>query len=307
MRVNKSHRKMGLNSQLFNPFCQYVSAAERSTVGCDTLLRRDIKWLWKGEVMSKELEGKVALVTGATSGIGRATALRFAETGARVAAIGRDGEKLTEVVKEIKDAGGDCLSIRADVTVQPIARRIIMETMDNFGALDILVNAAGHLANGTIEDTPLAIWDAMMNVNLRAVFNLMQQSIPHLEKTRGNIVNVSSVTGLRAFPGVLAYCVSKAGVDQLTRCAALELATKGIRVNAVNPGVVVTDIHKRGGMSEEAYAAFLEHSKQTHPLGRVGAPREVAELILFLASDRASWVTGATYSIDGGRAQTCAR
>lgn len=257
--------------------------------------------------MSKELEGKVALVTGATSGIGRATVLRFAEAGARVAAIGRDGEKLAEVVTAIKDAGGDCLPIRADVTVQPIARRIITKTIDNFGALDILVNAAGHLANGTIEDTPLAVWDAMMNVNLRAVFNLMQQAISHLEKTRGNIVNVSSVTGLRAFPGVLAYCVSKAGVDQLTRCAALELAAMGIRVNAVNPGVVVTDIHKRGGMSEEAYAAFLEHSKKTHPLGRVGSPREVAELILFLASDRASWITGATYSIDGGRAQTCAR
>jgi NAD(P)-dependent dehydrogenase (short-subunit alcohol dehydrogenase family) len=101
--------------------------------------------------------------------------------------------------------------------------------------------------------------------------------------------------------------VSKAGVDQLTRCAALELAPKGIRVNAVNPGVVVTQIHRRGGMAEEKYVDFLEHSKTTHPLGRVGTPEEVAELLLFLASDRASWITGATYSIDGGRAQTCAR
>ncbi len=115
------------------------------------------------------------------------------------------------------------------------------------------------------------------------------------------------MTGLRAFPGVLAYCVSKAGVDQLTRCAALELAPKGVRVNAVNPGVVVTEIHKRGGMGDEKYEDFLEHSKTTHPLGRVGSAEEVAELILFLASDRAAWITGATYSIDGGRAQTCAR
>jgi NAD(P)-dependent dehydrogenase (short-subunit alcohol dehydrogenase family) len=112
---------------------------------------------------------------------------------------------------------------------------------------------------------------------------------------------------LRAFAGVLAYCVSKAGLDQLTRCAALELAAKGVRVNAVNPGVVVTEIHKRGGMSEEQYEAFLEHSKTTHPLGRVGRAEEIAELILFLASNRASWITGGTYSIDGGRAQTCAR
>jgi len=147
----------------------------------------------------------------------------------------------------------------------------------------------------------------MMNVNLRAVFYLMQLASPHLIKSKGNIVNISSVTGLRSFPGVLAYCVSKAGLDQLTRCAALELAPKGVRVNAVNPGVVVTEIHKRGGMSEENYQAFLEHSRTTHPLGRVGDPREIAELVFYLASENAAWITGATYQIDGGRALTCAR
>jgi NAD(P)-dependent dehydrogenase (short-subunit alcohol dehydrogenase family) len=257
--------------------------------------------------MQRELEGKVALVTGATSGIGRATAIRMAEAGARVAAVGRNQAELAEVCKEINKRGGKALAIRADVTVKPIPRRIVNEAVENFGTLDVLVNAAGHISNGTIETTRMSDWDAMMNVNLRAVFNLMQQAVPHLETTRGNIVNVSSVTGLRAFPGVLAYCVSKAGLDQLTRCAALELAPKGIRVNAVNPGVVVTDIHKRGGMSDEAYEAFLERSKQTHPIGRVGSAREVADLILYLASERASWITGATYSIDGGRAQTCAR
>jgi NAD(P)-dependent dehydrogenase (short-subunit alcohol dehydrogenase family) len=147
----------------------------------------------------------------------------------------------------------------------------------------------------------------MLNINLRSVFLLMQKASPALIERRGNVVNVSSVTGLRAFPGVLAYCVSKAGVDQLTRCAALELAAKGVRVNAINPGVVITEIHKRGGMTADQYSAFLEHSKETHPLGRVGGAAEVADLILFLASARAGWITGATYSIDGGRAQTCAR
>jgi NAD(P)-dependent dehydrogenase (short-subunit alcohol dehydrogenase family) len=257
--------------------------------------------------MEKELLGKVAIVTGATSGIGRATALRFALAGASVVAVGRNAQTLNKVAREIQDTGGEALTVRADVTIQPIARRILKQTTERFGGLDILVNAAGHISNGTIENTQLAAWDAMMNVNLRAVFNLMQQAVPSLIERRGNIVNVSSVTGLRSFPGVLAYCVSKAGLDQLTRCAALELAPKGVRVNAVNPGVVVTEIHKRGGMSEQDYAAFLEHSKSTHPIGRVGEPGEVAELILYLASERASWITGATYSIDGGRAQTCAR
>jgi NAD(P)-dependent dehydrogenase (short-subunit alcohol dehydrogenase family) len=175
------------------------------------------------------------------------------------------------------------------------------------GGLDVLVNAAGILKSGDVTQTSLAMWDEMLNVNLRAVFHLMQLAVPHLKTSRGNIVNVSSVTGLRAFPGVLAYCVSKAGVDQLTRCTALELAPLGIRVNAVNPGVVVTSLHSAGGMGAEQYQAFLERSKGTHPLGRVGQAQEIADLIFFLASDRASWITGATISIDGGRALTCAR
>ncbi len=122
--------------------------------------------------------------------------------------------------------------------------------------IDVLVNAAGIILNGSIENTTLEDWDEMMNINLRAVFFMMQQCVPHLEKTKGNVVNVSSVAGLRSFPNVLAYCVSKAAIDQLTRCSAHELAPKGIRVNAVNPGVVVTSLHKRGGMADEAYQNF---------------------------------------------------
>jgi NAD(P)-dependent dehydrogenase (short-subunit alcohol dehydrogenase family) len=257
--------------------------------------------------MSDELKEQVALVTGASSGIGRATALRFAQAGARVALVGRVREALEEVAREIASAGGEAFVVPADVTIEADAVRAVAATVERYSGLDVLVNAAGILANGTIENTSLASWDEMLNVNLRAVFHLMQLAIPHLKRRPGNIVNVSSVTGLRAFPGVLAYCVSKAGVDQLTRCAALELAADQIRVNAVNPGVVRTEIHRRGGMQEEAYAAFLERSRTTHPIGRVGSPTEVAELILFLASDSAAWITGATYSIDGGRAQTCAR
>ncbi len=255
----------------------------------------------------RQFNGKVAFVTGATSGIGHACAIAFATAGAKVVGVGRNTEALMEVEAKIREIGAEALTIKADLARDEEADRAIKEAIQAFGGIDVLVNAAGHISNGTVENTSLPAWDDMMNVNVRAVFQLMQKALPSLIERRGNIVNVSSVTGLRAFPGVLAYCVSKAALDQLTRCAALELAAKGVRVNAVNPGVVVTEIHKRGGMSEEAYAAFLEHSKQTHPLGRTGRPEEIASLVLYLASDQASWITGATYSIDGGRAQTCAR
>src|SRR5262245_52812618 len=249
----------------------------------------------------------VTMITGATSGIGRAVAKRFAAGSTHVVIIGRNQSALDKVSQEIEGAGGTSLSLSVDVTREDEVRGAFENAIAKAGRLDVLVNAAGHISSGTIETTSLNAWDSMMAVNLRSVFYLMQLATPHLIQTRGNIVNISSVTGLRSFPGVLAYCVSKAGVDQLTRCAALELAPRGVRVNAVNPGVVVTEIHKRGGMSEEDYARFLEHSKTTHPLGRVGERREVAELVFFLASERAAWITGATYQIDGGRALTCAR
>jgi NAD(P)-dependent dehydrogenase (short-subunit alcohol dehydrogenase family) len=135
----------------------------------------------------------------------------------------------------------------------------------------------------------------------------MRAAAPHLIETRGAIVNVSSVNGMRVFPNLLAYNVSKASLDHLTRCAAIELAPKGVRVNAVNPGVTLTNLHRRAGYGEEQYAAFLERSKETHPLGRPGQPDEIADAILFLASDRAGWITGETMPIDGGRHLTCAR
>ena len=255
----------------------------------------------------KKFNGKSVVITGATSGIGHACAIAFANEGAKIACVGRKEDALKQVADEIRSAGAEALTVRADLSNEQEADSVIDETVRAFGGVDVLVNAAGFLTTGTIENTSQEAWDEMMNVNVRAVFRLMQKALPSLIDRRGNIVNVSSVTGLRSFPGVLAYCVSKAAVDQLTRCAALELAAKGVRVNAVNPGVVVTEIHKRGGMNAEAYAAFLEHSKTTHPLGRTGRPEEIAALVLFLASDEATWITGGTYSIDGGRALTCAR
>lgn len=246
-------------------------------------------------------EGKVAVVTGATSGIGQATALGFQKEGARVAAIGRNREALQAIASD--QICPYMADLASELETEAAARQIV----EDLGPIDILVNAAGIIANGDIETTTLADYDLMMGINVRSVLHLTQLCLPSIIERKGNIVNVSSVTGLRAFPNVLAYCVSKAALDQMTRCAALELAGRGVRVNAVNPGVVRTNLHRRSGMDETAYAAFAERSKATHPIGRIGEPEEVAELILYLASDSAGWVTGVTWSIDGGRADTCAR
>jgi NAD(P)-dependent dehydrogenase (short-subunit alcohol dehydrogenase family) len=247
------------------------------------------------------------IVTGASSGIGRAAALRFGRDGASVLVVGRSDPGLADVAAAVERAGGRSAMIAIDVTAPDAPARIVGAALEHFGGVTAVVNAAGVIGSGSVESTSDEQWDAMLDVNLRAPFRLMRAATAALSESKGSIVNVSSVTGLRSFPGVLAYCVSKAGVDQLTRCAALELAPKGVRVNAVNPGVVVSNLHRRGGMNEESYAAFLEHSKQTHPIGRPGEPPEIAELIFFLASRNAAWITGETISIDGGRHLTCAR
>lgn len=247
------------------------------------------------------------IVTGASSGIGRATAMRFARTGASVLAVGRDEAALAEVASAVDREGGHGAAFAADVTASDASQRIVETALARFGGLTALVNAAGIIGSGTVETTTDEQWDVMLDINVRAPFRLMRAAVPALVESKGSIVNVSSVTGLRSFPGVLAYCVSKSGVDQLTRCAALELAPRGVRVNAVNPGVVISNLHRRGGMNADNYATFLEHSKSTHPLGRPGEPSEIADLIFFLASPQAGWITGETISIDGGRHLTCAR
>jgi len=250
---------------------------------------------------------RAAIVTGASSGIGRASARRLAADGFAVLAVGRDEAALAEVCAGIEQAGGRAAPCAADVTAAGAPAAILALVDAAFGGLDALVNAAGVIATGSVADTTDDTWDAMMNLNARAPFRLLRAAAPALISRKGAVVNVSSVNGLRAFAGVTAYCVSKAAVDHLTRCAALDLAPAGVRVNAVNPGVTVTNLHRRGGMDEQRYAAFLERAKTTHPLGRPGTPEEIADLIAFLVSPQAGWITGETIAIDGGRHLTCLR
>lgn len=252
----------------------------------------------------RSFEGKTVVVTGASSGIGRAAARAFARAGASIVAVGRDRAALEAVAGE---AGTHASIVEADVTEDSAPERVVAAALEAWGRLDVLVNAAGIIASGSIEATSDALWDRMMAINVRAPFRLMRAAFPHLAAVEGCVVNVSSVNGLRSFPGVTAYCASKAALDHLTRCAALDWAPHKVRVNAVNPGVTVTNLHRRGGMDEAAYAAFLDRSKQTHPLGRPGQPEEVAALIVYLASPDAGWMTGETIAIDGGRHLTCAR
>ena len=252
------------------------------------------------------LNGKVALITGASSGIGAATAKLFSKLGATLALSGRNVENLEKVAKECEGSKKPLL-IKADLGIEEDTKLVLDKTISELGKIDILINNAGVLEMGTIENTSLEQYDRVMNVNLRAVYHLTMLATPHLIETKGNIVNVSSVNGIRSFPGVLAYNISKAGLDQFTRCVALELAPKGVRVNSVNPGVIITELQKRGGLNDEAYSNFLERSKQTHALGRPGNVDEVAEAISFLASDNASFTTGCNLPVDGGRHAMCPR
>lgn len=256
-----------------------------------------------------DFANKVVLITGASSGIGAGTAEFLATKGAWLALVGRNEDKLKNVASKCTPTHGapEPLQIVGDVTNEADAKRIVDSTIEKFNKLDVLVNNAGILKRGTIETSTLADYDNIMNVNVRSVFHLTQLAVPHLIATKGSIVNVSSVNGMRSFPGVLAYNMSKSAIDQFTQCVALELADKGIRVNSVNPGVIITNIHKSSGLDDKAYEQFLEHSKTTHALGRVGNVTEVAEAIAFLASDRASFITGAILPVDGGRHSMCPR
>ncbi|KAJ8314815.1 hypothetical protein KUTeg_006965 [Tegillarca granosa] len=223
------------------------------------------------------LAGKVALITGASSGIGAATAVLFSKLGATLALTGRKQDNLDRVGNLCSEnSKTKPLLLQADLVIEDDAKKVVESTVQHFGKLHILVNCAGILELGNIENTSLEQYDRMFNINVRAIYHLTMLAVPHIVQTKGNI-----------FPNVLAYNMSKSAVD--------------------HPGVTVTELQKRGGLDEEAYAKFLERTKETHALGRAGQPEEVARAIAFLASDDASFITGASLPVDGGRHAMCPR
>ena len=255
---------------------------------------------------AREFEGKRALVTGASSGIGKQIALALAEAGAVVAITGRRAQPLAAAAAEIQEAGGGCVGIPGDVRDEAHAADAVARTVESFGGLDILVNNAGVIGAGPIAETTTEEWDRIVDIDLKGPFLFARAAIPHLKASKGCIVNVSSVAGTRPYPGIGPYCVAKAGLDRFTECLALELAPDGVRVNAINPGVVKTNLHKATNTVPD-YDAFLARSAETHPLGFYGAPQDAADLVLFLASDKARWITGGLVPLDGGRALTSLR
>jgi NAD(P)-dependent dehydrogenase (short-subunit alcohol dehydrogenase family) len=249
------------------------------------------------------LANKVSIVTGASSGIGRATAILFSQLGSKLAIVGRDESALDETIAQCpQENRSQILKIKGDLASAEFCKQVVEQTAAKFdNKISILVNCAGMLKAGSIETMKMEDFEYSMNVNVKSALILTQQSVPFIIAEKGSVVNVSSVTGTRAFPGVLPYCISKAALDQFTKCTALELADKGVRVNSVNPGVIVTQLHKTAGQTDEQYAKFLEHCKTTHALGRAGESSEVANTIAFLASESASFITGELIHVDGGR------
>jgi NAD(P)-dependent dehydrogenase (short-subunit alcohol dehydrogenase family) len=253
------------------------------------------------------LKDKVALVTGAASGIGRATALLFGREGAKVVAtdIAPAGE---QVAQEIRAAGGQALFVTHDVTDETVWMKVISRVLESFGRLDVLVNNAGIEVSRPVAEMALAEWREQMSVNLDGVFLGTKHAVRtmRLGARGGSIVNVSSVSGLVGSPGTSAYSASKGGVRMLTKAVAVECAPEGIRVNAVFPGGVRTPIWRNAdwwegfvqqvGSEEEAWKKLEAAS----PLGRMGEPEDIAEAILYLASDASRYVTGSELVVDGG-------
>ena len=244
------------------------------------------------------LEGKVAIVTGGNAGIGEAVAKRFAAEGAAVVITGRRQAELDRVMSGIRHNKGKGLAVAGSVTDELHVRDVMQRTLDSFGRIDLLINNAGIGDFGKrIHETDDATWATLLDVNLTGVFRMTRAVVPQmLKQGRGAIVNISSVASLVGIPGAPAYAASKGGVDALTRALAIDYAKDGIRCNIVNPGLIDTPMAAPLMANPDMLQPILNH----YALRRPGTPEEVANMVLYLGSDEAGWVTGGTFTIDGG-------
>ncbi len=248
--------------------------------------------------MTESIKGKVALVTGGGSGIGRATALAFSRKGAKVVVVDLVEEGGKETVRLVRNAGGDALFLKCDVTKSRDVESMVKKTVETYGRLDCAFNNAGIGIPGSTVDCTEEDWDRVLSVNLKGVWLCMKYEIPQmLKQGRGAIVNTASAGGLIGTPGLVSYTASKHGVVGLTKAAALEYVQQGVRINAVCPGTVLTPLVQS---SITAYPDLEKVLLAKHPMGRFGTAEEIAEAVVWLASDEASYVTGTTLSVDGG-------
>lgn len=245
--------------------------------------------------MGTRLAGRVALITGAGQGIGRAIALRFAQEGAKVVALDVVPDGINALVSEIKAAGGEALAVVCDVTQREQVAGAVQAALDAFGQIDILCNNAGITRDARLVKMTEEQFDQVIAVNLKGVFNMTQAVAPHMiERGYGRIITTSSVVGLYGNFGQTNYVASKAGVIGMTRVWARELGPKGITANAVAPGFIATDMVKT--VPQEVLERFITMT----PVRRLGQPEDIANAFLFLASDEAAFVNGAVLSVDGG-------
>ena len=254
----------------------------------------------KHTMSQAEFGSKTALVTGAAMGIGGAVAQLFAERGAKLALLDRDAEALEQSAEKLRESGAEVLRLPADVSNAAEVKAALTTCLEHFGSLDIVSNNAGIQRYGTVETTPEAVWDEVMNVNLKGVYLISQYALPHLKKTRGSIVNMASVQAFATQRNVAAYTTSKHGLIGLTRSMALDAARDGVRVNCVAPGTVDTPMLHWAASLDDHPETVMAEVNAMHPLGRIARPEEIAEVVAFLASERASFITGAVIVADGG-------
>jgi len=253
---------------------------------------------------SKDFSGKIALVTGSSSGIGEEIAFQFAKYGAQVIVTGRGEDKIASVVEKCNKVSPKklkALGIKCDITKDKEAEALVNKVIDTFGTLDILVNNAGIAPFATITDPGImANFDEVMKANLRAPFLLTHLLVSHLIKSKGNIINISSVAGLHPFRQSLAYSSSKAALDMFTKCLSIDLGPKGVRVNSVNPAGVRTPIFQALGIPPEVAEIVVKQCAAEYPLRRIGEVDDVAKMVMYLASEDASFITGLVAQNDGG-------